>query len=223
MYLYALVSQCPGERIGRGLAGEPLKLMRCGRIVAVVGEMDEAPVLSAAVLKAQDAIVRRLFKKVDSLLPARFGRCFDSATELTAAIDRSRGQLADRLRLVTGAVQMTVRAYNANRRTRPAADPSVSLGRGSGAGARYLSRRSRMAGLPELARLEEVVGPMVRVRRQVRHGTPPLTATIYDLIPKKDAARYLKAVRLAGRRTAGVRFVASGPHPPYAFAAGEDE
>ncbi len=38
IYLYALIGTEPESDLGAGLAGEPLRLMRGGEVLAVVGE-----------------------------------------------------------------------------------------------------------------------------------------------------------------------------------------
>ena len=41
LYLYAVLGQAPSADAGAGLAGEPLRLLWCGEVLAAAGEMSE--------------------------------------------------------------------------------------------------------------------------------------------------------------------------------------
>ena len=55
LYVYGIVGAEPSEPLGRGLAGEDLRLIGEGGVRAVAGEMGEAPRVDPATLTAHDA------------------------------------------------------------------------------------------------------------------------------------------------------------------------
>ena len=87
-----------------------------------------------------------------------------------------------------------------------------------GAGTAYLERvRAREPGAPGLDAIRAAVGGLVHAERIFSASTPPLRATVYHLIDRGAAARYLEAVEAAALPP-GIRLAASGPFPAYAFA-----
>ena len=73
-YLYAVVKHPPLAPLGPGLAGEPLSLVALAGVVAVVGEMADAPAATPDTLRGHDEVVRRLAGISDAVLPARSAR-----------------------------------------------------------------------------------------------------------------------------------------------------
>jgi hypothetical protein len=216
VYLYALVNGEPSGPLGEGLAGEPLRQIRCGGFAAVVGDLPQKPEPDRETLQAQDAVVRRLAEVFTALLPARFGEAFAYETVL---IDRIAGQasgIAEALALVRGCVQMTLRVFG---------DPGPieeSLEEPAGGpGARYLEARrrehERSRSLPEIDSLREALRPLLRAERIERRETGRLLGTAYHLVPRERTGAYLAALKEAGERIGGRRVSASGPWPPYAF------
>jgi len=69
---------------------------------------------------------------------------------------------------------------------------------------------------PELEPLSEALAHIVAAERISRHDTGPLLLTAYHLIPRGKARAYRGILK---RRAAalGLRAIASGPWPPYAF------
>ena len=92
LYLYAVLGAAPAAPLGEGLAGEPLRTIHCGAVVAAVGLIAESPSVSPESLRGHDAVVRRLTGVVDALLPARFGTLAPDARGLC---ERLEGAAAD--------------------------------------------------------------------------------------------------------------------------------
>jgi Gas vesicle synthesis protein GvpL/GvpF len=222
IYLYALLDETPGAPLGDGLAGEPLRLVRHGDLLAAVGEQPLPPAPGVHALSGHDAVVRRLAGMAASVLPARFGEYFPSEEALAEQLAPRAGELARALDLVRGCIQMTLRVFG---------EPAPSTGplardASLGPGARYLARRryehERARSLPEIEPLREAVQPLLRAERTQRHSAAPLLGTAYHLIPGDRTADYLAALEEGRRRLPAHRVQASGPWPPYAFASGVD-
>jgi Gas vesicle synthesis protein GvpL/GvpF len=216
VYVYALLGAAPAPDAGAGLRAEPLRVVRVGELLAAVGEMTERPTVSEAMLRAHDAVVRRLADAVDAILPVRFGSLLTEPSLADLLRVRAR-ELGEALALVAGREQMTLRVLGDTPVTDVVADDAPD---DAGPGARYLAarraewRRAREA--PELARLRPALARFVRAERVTRHATPPLLASVYHLIDRGAAAAYRTVVERA--EPDPVRVVATGPWPPYAFA-----
>jgi hypothetical protein len=225
LYLYAIVDGEPSGPLGEGIGGEPLHRVEAGSVSAVAGLLDAPPRPEAEALKRQDAVVRRLAGLFAALLPARFGTGAADEAALAARLLPRAGELAAALALVRGCVQMTLRVFG-EPDPAPEAPPDAAGGVTGGPGARYLEERrrerERLRSLPEIAPLSEALRPLLRaerVERRAAGGAGPLLGTAYHLVPREETAAYLAALDGARSRIGGRRIAASGPWPPYAFAA----
>jgi hypothetical protein len=218
VYLYAVLAAPPRDAALRGLAGEPVRALRVGDLVAAVGDVAEASAVSAATLRAHDDVVRSLARDAEAILPARFGSITSDDTELAELLTRQAGALGEALRLVHGCEQMTARVFApAGGGASAGAEPAPAT-----TGVEYLERRRvtqrRAREVPEVAPLRAPLDGLVRAERVRRHDTPPLLATLYHLVPRGRADDYLAIVADAAGVLEPTRVSASGPWPPYAFA-----
>ncbi len=223
LYLYALLGARPRRAPGRGLRREPVRILPVRDLFVAAGKMPAAPPVARATLRGHDATVRRLAASVDALLPARFGAVVADEAALARLLGPRAARLRRTLELVAGREQMTLRVYAAGRVAAPSRrlPPGRSFGRGPGA--RYLSSRlrahARAQHVPEIEPVRAALAGLVRAERVERHAEPPLLATVYHLVDRGASRRYLAAIRPAARRLRGIRVRASGPWPPYGFAA----
>lgn len=216
VYLYALVDGEPSGPLGEGLAGEPLRLVRCGAFSAVVGEPGDSPRPDRDSLQAQDAVVRRLAERFVALLPARFGEAFTNEAALLERVAGRASGIVEALALVRGCVQMTLRVFgDPEPLSETPADPA------GGPGTRYLEarrrERERARSLPEIASLRETLRPLLRAERIERQEAGRLLGTAYHLVLRERTGAYLAALERAGGEIGGRKIAASGPWPPYAF------
>ena len=218
VYLYAVLAAPPGGGALRGLAGEPVRALRVGDMVAAVGDVAEPPAVSATALRAHDDVVRALARDADAILPARFGSVTADDQALVELLTRQAAALGEALRLVHGCEQMTARVFAAAGGVSAAADAAAL----ATTGAEYLERRRlaqrRAREVPEAAPLRARLDGLVRAERVRRHDAPPLLATLYHLVARGRAGDYLAAVADAAVSLEPARVSASGPWPPYAFA-----
>jgi hypothetical protein len=209
--------------MARGVAGEPLRAVPCGRIVAVVGEVGALPAITVERLAAHDAVVRAVFAAADAMLPARFGTLVADKAALAAALAPRAAWLEAALAEVAGREQMTLRVLapdGAERAARPPAGAGVAPGSESpGVGARYLEARRRRHEPPAaLAPLRAVLAPLVAAERVSADDRPPIVASLYHLVARGTAAEYAAAVERAAPLVAPLHVTVTGPWAPYAFA-----
>jgi len=200
LYLYAVIDEEPSS------LEAPLRLVRCGVLLIVVGE--EAPALTPENLAAQDAVVRRL--SASAVLPIRFGEKVQDEEELCKLLKPRSSDLIAALERVRGCEQMTLRVFG---EPAPLPEP-VEQG---GPGTRYLEARrreiERAHSLPEIEPLLERLRPLVKAERIERKEQGRLLGTVYHLVRKEDVPAYKEAAK-------DDRVTLSGPFPPYAFAPG---
>jgi hypothetical protein len=188
----------PPEGDVLGAAGEPVRALRSGGLVALAGELGEAPALTAESLRAHEAAVRRLADRCEAFLPARFG----SVVEKVDVAGRE-AELVETLALVRGREQMTLRVYG------PRADPERA------SGTAYLESRRKERALAELDPLRAALDGVVVSERIEAHDGGELRASVYHLVARGAAAGYLQAVQSV---SLPVKVVPSGPWPAWSFA-----
>lgn len=221
LWLYAFVDDVvvDGGDLGRGLTGEPLRLVAPAGLRAVVGALPGAPPAPApAALREHDAAVRRLEGLAGAVLPARFGQVAADEAALAERVGPRVDALRRALDLVRGREQMTLRLFGPlQAAAAPAGDPADA---GLGPGARYLARRRAALGVPEAAGLLEALGARVRATRVERPaaGAGELLASVYHLVDRGAADGYRAQVEALAPGLAPRRVRVSGPWPAYAFA-----
>lgn len=216
VYLYALLGAVPSCEAGAGVCAERLRVVPLGELVALVGDVAEAPAPTAVMLRAQDGVLRRLAGVVDAVLPVRFGTLMADDAALAEALAPRGPQLARALALVSGCEQMTLRVWGEVTAAAPA--PAAE----GVPGTRYLVGRRRAREwayhVPELEPVRRRLGDLVRGERTRRHDRPPLLATVQHLIPRGAAGRYLEEIDAARDGLKPWRVSVTGPWPAYAFS-----
>jgi hypothetical protein len=217
VYLYAVVGTRPASACGNGVCAEPLRIVPCGNLFAVVGDVPETPALTAMTLRTQDAVLRRLATAVDAVLPARFGTLMDDDSTLAGVLEGRARQLGEALARVAGCEQMTLRVWGDG----PNAQAPAAGDASAGPGTRYLTARRRAHEqanqVPELEPLRGMLGDLVRAERVERHDRPPLLATVQHLVSRGAGPRYVAIVDSARAGLRPWRLSVTGPWLCYAF------
>jgi hypothetical protein len=195
------------------VGGEPLKALPVDQVLAIASAIEAPPEPSLPNLEAQDRLVRALAARTDALLPTRFGTHERSEAALVARLELQAAALEAALERVRGCEQMTLRVFS----DAPLEPPAPATG--GGAGTRYLLQlqERRSPALPELTALRQALAALVREERVTGASQPPLRASVFHLIPRGGAERY-RGLLDACAPPEGMRWLASGPFPPYAFA-----
>ncbi len=201
------------------MQGELLRTVPCGDIAVVIGTVDAPPQPDRAHLERHDALMREIVSALPAALPARFGLVVRDVDRLHTLVEASGLSFRKSLRLVAGREQMTLRVRLADER-RPRATPRSSST--SGPGRRYLTARLMRSRIPQDPTLRALRRRLAVIGAEERFQLTDAghTATLYHLIERGQAAVYLTKVRAFSDRHPGVQLTASGPFPPYAFAAG---
>ena len=210
--VYAIVGRA-GTRPGmRGVANEPLRVIRVAALGAIVGEVKRPPRLSEANLRKFASLMARLAAAHPAILPARFGTTMRDLDELEMVLGARQKPLRQQLAHVRGRVQMTTRVVvsgRAGERKQAAARKKT--------GAEYLRVKAaaqHASTIPEFAPLQRAVARWVKDERVERKNK---VVTVYHLVPARCAVPYADAIEDAALAS-GARGFVSGPWPPYAFA-----
>jgi hypothetical protein len=194
--------------------GERLETVRIGPIDAIVGAVATPPRPTARVLRQYDHVIRTVWARRFAVLPARFPSVMHNRDELELTLRARQSTCRRQLALVRHRAQMTVRLVPGSGIRDPGSGVSP---RGRSRGTRYLMHRAGVARLDHISDvgvLRAAVKQWIRAERaDVRAGV----ATIYHLVPRTSAPRYLEAVARAAA-AAHLRVQVSGPWPAYAFA-----
>jgi hypothetical protein len=219
LVLYGIAAARPRAELGVGMNGRALRIMRAGGAFVIVEQTSaRAPEPSATKLRAHDRIVKRLAAATPALLPFRFGSLAADEAALRALLEPVSPAIGKALELVSECVQYTLRVYG---HPAPSAGSSAASGprRGKvGPGTKWFDQRLRARRVPEIAPMTAATAALVRSARVERHDRPPLVASVYHLVARRDAGRYRAALRRAAGELSGVEVRTTGPFPPYAFA-----
>jgi Gas vesicle synthesis protein GvpL/GvpF len=225
LYVYAIVRRPVRTRSLSSGTGVRLRPVIGGGAVAIVADCDKKPSPTVSSLRNHDAVVRRIARAVPAILPVRFGTIIDTNRSLTALLETWSDELQPALSLVERREQMTLRLFGRStaipetpspRSLVPETGPETGDHPGTTYLARLATAHARAQSAPELQPLSEALAHIVAAERISRHDTGPLLLTAYHLIPRGKARAYRGILK---RRAAalGLRAIASGPWPPYAF------
>ncbi|HEU4387610.1 MAG TPA: GvpL/GvpF family gas vesicle protein, partial [Blastocatellia bacterium] len=159
-------------------------------------------------------------------LPFRFGTIVGQ-DRLDEYVRTNRSSIIAALKRVRGAVEMSVRIIRPQNSKEQLVERTTAAGGGQGKGAEFLVRRRRElmesewnAGAGEIASwLEERLRGLVRESATRIHGRGAMALTLANLVDRKGLAEYKEQVAMAIDSRNDLRFLTSGPWPPYSFCA----
>ncbi len=239
-YVYCLGDEVTSETVegARGLDGAPLSLVGRGGLSAVVspfasGRVAVTPENALTHNRVNAALLAR-----STPLPFRFGTLV-AEERLLDFIGAREGELREALARVRGAVEMSVKIiWDAEAVRREAAAGAESPGdsaaggaatsEGGGSGTAFLlAKRREMLGGEALKERAEALaawfgGRLSDLARDARVTVNPsgsLVVRAAHLVERGRVEEYRARVQLLGEERAGaLRFLTSGPWPPYSFA-----
>jgi hypothetical protein len=154
------------------------------------------------------------------LLPARFGSVFEGPEPIESALRGRREEIEARLVLVTGAVELAVRARSRQTETGQGdtGQNSVPAERGSGR-AYLLERVGRSQDAGELtAKLKSRLDPLARASRYLTLPRPGTLVTAAYLVDRDGVDEFAGRVGALQGQLDPMDLTCTGPWPPYSFA-----
>lgn len=199
-----------------GLDHQTMEYLSCGKIAAAFTRHTVAPTAVAENIVQYEQAIERLMAHV-TLLPVRFGTCFNSEDDARDALNQNAARLAAGLEAVRGQVEMGVRILSQELTARSSGSDFVR-------GTDYM--RSRLAERRQEEQLEqqhlriaqEALGPAIQrwphyVQSAIRNGI----ASFAFLISKDDVEAFRSAIRTAMTVHPHLRLLCTGPWPAYHF------
>lgn len=234
LYLYAIAESAPAlPETFRGLGGYPVFFLVRGGLAAVVSR---SPLRSwapdEAHLTCHEAVVEEVMAS-RAVLPARFNSVFPTAGGVVSFLGKRSEALQRRLAQVKGKVEMGLRVL-----WEPgvcsAGDGSGELPPGEGPGARYLQERLkaerlreglRERGMRPVQQIQAALSPVVAESWIRQCPTERLLLTGAYLVEQTRVEVFETEVAGLQARLRHLRFLCSGPWPPYHFVGdgAEDE
>lgn len=221
LYLYCITDpDHPPPRGVGGISGAPVQPLDVDGLGAWVSAMAAPPAPSLDRVREHNQVVEAACAE-RTALPLRFGQWFEDRRGLESRLHERRAALRAGLARVAGALEMGVRVMDPTFRAEP---PDRSTGR---AYLEALARReqeaevARARGAAIAAELREWLGARVRDERVRPLGTAAGLVAVAHLVGRHDIGSYEARAREFPPRHEELRFLFSGPWPPYGFADDE--
>ncbi len=222
VYLYCVLPGDVAPPAGlRGLAETAVRLQTNGPLACWVSSLDTPPEASVAALQRHNDVVQTALALGVTPLPVRFGQWLENDAALEGALRAREDAYEQALRAVEHAVEYGVRVLDPSLESVAPAPATAAVSgtaymrqlAGRAAEERELESRGR-----EIAvKLRAVLGSLVRQERiealPSRHGL----VSIAHLVERDCDAEYHTAIELVRRAHPALRFLITGPWPPYSF------
>lgn len=206
-----------------GLAGETVELLEVDELGVWVGRMAR-PEPGVEAIQAHNRIVEVSITEQITPVPLRFGQWLENEDVLTTAIREKSEWYHARLAEFAGALEFGLRiidpaAEAEARDVRPAGSPSGrEYMQALRASSRLADERQAMAGRVR-SRIQELMDQLVRAEREDELRTPHAVLTIMHLVARADFHEYRQRANQLRELFPELRWLVSGPWPPYSFAA----
>jgi hypothetical protein len=214
-----------------GVGGAPVRTVTAGELACLVSAIDTPLHADAPALRAYNAVIAAAMDRHVTPVPLRFGQLFADDAAVATAITEAAGRWLELLRRFAGRAEYGVRVFRSaaaeadTARDVHAAAANVGSARAGTAYMAALAQRSaaearRRAALERLAadillRAGETVAEARAEPLDSEHGV----ATLAHLVAWEHAADYHAAMQRARDEMTGLRFLCTGPWPPYSFVA----
>ena len=220
LYVYAIggpaqLADAPAEGVG----GAPIEVLTLDPFRVLVSRLERAPTASVEAIRRHNAVVEASCRDATPL-PSRFGQWFADLAELQASIGKREAPLMRALERVAGAMEYGVRILDPAM-DEPVPEPDRSSGKAYMEG---LARRGRQR-MDVEARAEALgeelrvaLGDSIRDQKVQPLAAAPGLASVSHLVDRHRTGGYRERLKEFESRYPALKFVATGPWPPYGFA-----
>lgn len=204
----------PGQL--EGIDGTAVRSLDTSGLRAWVSPLGAAPAASLDRVRTHNAVVEAS-TTLRTPLPMRFGQWFASEAELNEVLAGRRPKLAGGLERVRNALEFGVRVFDPARREPTPPDRSSGRAYMEGLARREEeTERSHRRAAELAAEMRAFLGPAIR-EQAVRPGGSGALVSIAHLVERHDTGTYSTRLRTFSIGRPDLRFVSSGPWPPYGF------
>lgn len=224
VYLFCIAPE--GHRPPQGCLGlddRPVHALDAPRLSLWVCDAPARPEPTLERIKRHNRVVEAAADETVTPVPVRFGQWMDSPEALARSVLERREHYLQALARFAGALEFGVRVLRPD--PAPALDAAPATGP-AGAGRAYLERRARafsalQAGHedPEVAAALEahLDGFVLETRRDLSRATAHSVLAIAHLVRRHEISVYRSGLDEFRHRRPDLRFLVSGPWPPYSF------
>lgn len=220
LYLYCLVPPDAGPPAGLGLADAPVSARPVGPLVCWISVLDAPLEPSVERIRRHNEVVQAALELGSTPLPVRYGQWLADEAALEAVVREHESAWVGALASLRHTVEYGLRVLDP---APPAPAPAPAARSGTAylleLAAQDAAKRGVESRGREIAmRMHAVLGSIVRQERiealPSRHGL----VSIAHLIERDCDAEYHTAVEDVRRQFPELRFLVTGPWPPYSFA-----
>ena len=224
LYVYGLAEGIDSlEDTIRGISGAPVHLLKIEDLAVLVSDFtsDTVPVTRENAL-GHAAVVRSILDRTTPL-PFRFGTMV-TEQQLRSFISARKSALESNLALVRDCVEMSVKIIWELSNNEPASQASQKT---EGAGITFLKEKQReiLGGELKAKRAEEIsawlrktVHGLTRDEKVTLRPANKLFLATAHLVQRANITLYRQIIAAAVEERSDLRFLLSGPWPPYSFA-----
>lgn len=249
VWVYAVISATTGDGLvegASGVAGEPVRLIRAGDLIAVVGDVPLSEFGEAALrhnledldwlsakAQAHDRMVSQLMRS-NTVVPLRMTTVYLSDAGVIKLLSDNRQEFIEALRAVTNRQELGVKAYADPKALTGELEPVSGADKLSGT-AYLLRRRQELNSQEDAYRLAGQAAHRVH-RELLRYAVegkrkPPADHSLSGhsgwlvlngtyLVEDSRVQEFRSAVELLEDELTGIVLHITGPWPPYSFVAG---
>jgi Gas vesicle synthesis protein GvpL/GvpF len=217
LYVYCIAERIDTLAAPGGISGAQVEIIEVEGLQVLVSRFvnDVVPVTRENAL-THDAVIRSLLDQTTPL-PFRFGNLV-TEQELASYVKARRSTIEERLALVRGCLEMSVKIISDTDRT----DLQVE-NRDLGPGAAFLEKKRRGILGSEQAQevatwLQQEVAGFVREVQISLCPTEKLIVAAAHLVERERLGAYRDRVGNAPKLRTELHFLVSGPWPPYSFS-----
>jgi hypothetical protein len=206
----------------RGIDNAVVRAVSTADLAVWISPLPRPPMPSVEAIQRHNAVIEAAMTAAVTPVPFRFGQFVGSLSALAARVAERSGEWRAQLEAFAGHEEYGVRVLD------PAIEPAVrDVHPAPVSGRAYLETLARAAGDERHRRTRaEVIASELKTRLGglvVQQRVEPLPsahglATIAHLVRHEDAAAYRDALDSARASMPALRFLSSGPWPPYSFA-----
>ncbi|HUH12811.1 MAG TPA: GvpL/GvpF family gas vesicle protein [Longimicrobiales bacterium] len=221
LYLYAVLpAATPPPAPVRGLEGEEVRLAAAGPLSLWCSALAGPPPATVERARRHHAVVAAAFAAGDTPLPLRYGQWVEDARALERWGQERGAALGERLAQVAGTAEFGIRVARGSARPPEAARIASTPGKAhmERLAARFAAREGGEEGCLALERLRAALGDLVRDERVDPPGERAGLLAVAHLVPREAQDEYRARVRDVRERVPDLRFLVTGPWPPYSFS-----
>jgi len=218
VYCVVPVDHAPPAEL-RGLGGSAVALLECADLGVWVGGLAARPVADVAAARAHNHVVAAAMNDAVTPVPARFGQWFEDGDAARAKIAADAAHWRGLLERFRGRAEYGVRVHGLE----PVADEAAQDVHAGASGTRYMQElkrrhgeqaRRRAQGDEVAASLAQAAGVLLQDARSENFAEGVAVA---HLVAWNDVALYHTAMRRVEAARRDLRFLFTGPWPPYSF------